>query len=130
MTAAKLRIGHKPLSIREARKLSQETMADLLGISSSSYARIESNETMVTLDRINTFADALGVQAHELFPETVAMTNHSHNSGQGGAMNMGTQYFYVGDSVVKEALSQENIQLKQEVESLKEKLNILLEKLG
>ncbi|MBC7382787.1 MAG: helix-turn-helix transcriptional regulator, partial [Bacteroidia bacterium] len=47
----KLRIGTKLSNIKIEKKLSQDQMAELLGLSTSAYARLERNETSADLEQ-------------------------------------------------------------------------------
>lgn len=111
----KLRLGSRLLAIREERKLSQAEMADILGLPSSTYSRIERNETSVELEKLAGFAEALQVPIQELLPETLAITTNNNNSSQGGGVNFGTinYHFYGTDELSR---------LKAENEELKKKL--------
>ncbi len=45
-----LRIGGKLKTLREFKNLKQEAVADMLGISSSAYSRIEQNTSKLTVE--------------------------------------------------------------------------------
>lgn len=51
---------------REARKLSQDQLADLMGTSGASVSRVENGETPYTQDWLEAAADALGCTAADL----------------------------------------------------------------
>lgn len=125
----KTRIGHRLLALREERNLTQTQMADLLKIPDATYARYERNETQVDYEKMVKFAQLLNVPVQELMPETVSITSTYHNAGQGGGIIFGNQYFYCGDSVVSQALSQENKELREELASLKQKMEEIFSKL-
>ena len=115
----KLKLGHKLLSIRDERRLSQNEMAELLNLSPSAYARIERNETSVEYDKLTTYAEVLGIPVNELLPDTIAITSKIDNSGYGGGVIFGNQYFYTSETDrVKELLSQIST-LQAEVKKLK-----------
>ena len=115
----KLRIGSKLLSIRDERRLSQEEMAELLSLSTSTYARIERNETSVEFEKLTSIAEALQVPIHELLPETIAITSKIDNSGYGGGVIFGNQYFYTSETDRVKELLREIAALKEENQSLK-----------
>ena len=52
--------------IREAKHLTQEYLASLLGISQNAYSRIENNKTRMSTERMRQIAHILNVSLHEL----------------------------------------------------------------
>ena len=120
----KTRIGNKLLVIREERKLSQQDMSEILGVSQSSYARIERNETSVDFEKIVSFANNLNVPVQELLPETLTITNNNHNSGNGGGIIFGNQYFFgTNQTGNTQDLNQRLELLKAEIKILEDILN-------
>ncbi|TAG54096.1 MAG: XRE family transcriptional regulator [Cytophagales bacterium] len=121
----KLKIGTKLCSIRDERRLNQAEMADLMGISPSTYARIERNESSPSIEELAKYAFALDVPLHEFLPDTVSVKN-SNNSGQAGAgILFGNLYYYANNDELTKDLSNEIKLLKSENSSYKEQ-NILL----
>ena len=113
----KLKLGHKLLSIRDERRLSQNEMAELLGLSTSAYSRLERNESTVEYEKLIQYSEALGVPIHELLPDSIAINSRINNSGLGGGVIFGNQYFYTNETDrVKELL--------KEIEELKAKLKM------
>lgn len=53
---------------REIKGLTQEDMADALGISSSGYSKMERGETRISIDRLQKIADILEMDIYELIP--------------------------------------------------------------
>lgn len=123
----KTRIGTRLLAIREERGMRQIDMAEMLDIPESTYARYERNESQVDYNKLVSFAKKLEIPVQELLPETVSITNNNHNSGQGGGVIFGNQYFYLGDELAKNGLVQENQELKSKVALLEEKIEKLLQ---
>jgi transcriptional regulator with XRE-family HTH domain len=64
---AKKRSGARLRQLREAKKLSQEAVALASGLDRSYLGRIERGQANLSLVNINRVADALGVEAGELF---------------------------------------------------------------
>jgi transcriptional regulator with XRE-family HTH domain len=64
---AKRRFGARLKQLRKAQKLSQEKVALKAGIDRSYFGAIERGENSVSLINIHRIADALGVEAAELF---------------------------------------------------------------
>ena len=54
-------IGHKLKEIRDERKMKQESMAELLGISQTKYCRVERNEYAIDLEEAKNYAEKLGL---------------------------------------------------------------------
>ena len=52
--------------IREAKKLSRETVADKLGINVSNYGKVERGEVGLTMDRLYELADIFRMQPEEI----------------------------------------------------------------
>ncbi len=71
-------VGHKIRKVRELRSLTQEKMANELGMTTSGYSRIERGEVKLSIDRLERIADVLGVQPIDLtnFDETIFFTNY------------------------------------------------------
>lgn len=61
-----LRIGGKLKTLREFRRLKQEAVADMLGISPSAYSRIEQNRGKLTVELAQQLADILEVSLTDL----------------------------------------------------------------
>lgn len=71
-------VGHKIRKVRELRSLTQEKVAEELGMTTSGYSRIERGEVKLSLSRLEQIAGVLGVQPLGLtsFDETVFFTNY------------------------------------------------------
>ena len=87
-----MKIGKKLFSDREQRKMTQEQMAELLGVSTSSYARLERDETSAQLEQMADFSRILEVPIQEFLPDTLSINNNSEN-GQVGFV-IGNIYNY------------------------------------
>jgi transcriptional regulator with XRE-family HTH domain len=117
----KLRIGTKLSAIRQERQLTQDELADFLGISTSAYARFERNETSMDLDILMKVSKKLDVPVHEFLPETFQINNNP-NYSQGGIV-FGNFYYYANPNDANDALQKENESLKKEIEKLQDKAN-------
>lgn len=71
-------IGTKIRRVRELKGLSQENMADELGMSATGYGKIERNEVAVSVERLLRIAQVLGVGAEQIlsFGDNVASFNN------------------------------------------------------
>ena len=56
---AQLRLGNKIRKIREIKGLKQENVADKIGLSLSSYGKIERGEVKLSVERLSTIASAM-----------------------------------------------------------------------
>jgi len=65
-TADSPRIGHRIKKLREMRNLTQEHLAEKLGISVSGFSRIERDEVKVSGERLIRIAELLEVSVDEL----------------------------------------------------------------
>jgi len=70
-------VGHKIRKVRELRNLTQERVAEQLGMTTSGYSRIERGEVRISIERLEQVANVLGVQPLDLtqFDESVFLTN-------------------------------------------------------
>ena len=62
-----MELSKKLKSIRKLRNFTQETVAEKLGISTYSYAKIERGETDVKYSRLQQIAKIMGIQLEDLF---------------------------------------------------------------
>jgi transcriptional regulator with XRE-family HTH domain len=123
----KIKVGNKLMSIREERKLNQNEMAELLGISPSSYGRIERNESSPDLDQLVQFSKTLNVPIQDFLPNTFSIHNN-HNGGQAGII-FGTFNYFTDKNAEVVKMESENRLLQLEITHLKEKISWLEEKL-
>lgn len=81
-----LGIGEKIKHIRELRNYTQDFMADMLGVSQSTYARYEKEDSELSFSRLQKIAEVLDVKVEDLinFSEKYVFNNFtSHQSTQG-----------------------------------------------
>jgi len=73
-------------------------MADLLGMSQSTYSRMERDETSVVWEDLVRYANTLNVPVQEFVPDFVNIQN-VNDHGQGGPnLIMGDFHYHNGDS--------------------------------
>lgn len=114
----KIKIGTRLHSIRNEKKLTQDEMADILGIPSTTYGRIERGETSVQFDDLSKYSEALGLPIQDLLPEIFAIHNN-HNQNQSGLIFGNIYNYYDRTEYTKELeikiklLENENLKLKQ-----------------
>ncbi len=59
-------LGTKIKKIRELRNLTQDHMADKLGISQSAYSKLETDETTISQERLVQIAKALDITVQDI----------------------------------------------------------------
>lgn len=116
-----MKVGNKLFSTREERKLTQNEMADLLGLSSSAYSRLERNQVSVEMEQVASFAKVLDVPFQDFLPDHLAINNNNQN-GQVGFI-IGNYYSYGKDA--NEVLAKENEVLREKNEMLQSKIKDL-----
>ena len=62
-------VGYNILSRRKKRKLTQEALADMVGIGQQSLSRMEKGKIAPRFDRLQRFAEVLGCTVADLFKE-------------------------------------------------------------
>jgi transcriptional regulator with XRE-family HTH domain len=72
-------IGTKIKKIRELKNYTQEYMSDRLGVSQSTYARFEKDDSDLTVSKINKIAEVLEVSVDDLlhFNERLVFNNYN-----------------------------------------------------
>ncbi len=116
----KLNVGNKLHYIREDRKLTQTEMADLLGLTTSTYQRVERGMASVELDQLVQFARHLDIPIMELLPEILSLHNNYNGTGRGGQLIFGNQYIYNYGTDVDEKLQNENEALRKRIDDLEQ----------
>ncbi len=67
MLSSKEKIGRNIKKLRVLKNISQEKLAEALGISTPAVSNIENGKTLTSLQTLENMAAALGVQLYELF---------------------------------------------------------------
>ena len=101
-------IGTRIRKIREERGIKQENIADEMGITQSSYGRLEKNDNRLTVTKLIKISEILNVSISMLFGEKATNVIHENN-GDNAQANIGT-------------LVQQD---KEHIESLKEEIIFL-----
>ena len=76
------KIGFNIRKIRESKGFSQDYMANVLDISQASYARLENEDTKVTVDRLSKIAEILNTNIIDFF-DADRVTIQSQNNYEG-----------------------------------------------
>ena len=121
-------VGEKIRKIRELKGIKQDTMAEALGITQTSYSKIERNETELSLTRLTQIAKELGVKEEDIlsFDPTAVFNNsvvHSYS-------NFGTFYNH-GLAEEERKLFEKLIEAKnKEIEALYKQIQLLEDKVN
>ena len=108
------KIGDKIRVLREQRGLSQENLAQELGITQPSYARLEKDDERINIMRLISIAKLLKTTVSELINEKVGKIINLQNSDKPTAYNV--------DSIIN--ADKEHINsLKEEIAYLRELVN-------
>ena len=73
--------GEKIKMIRELRNLSQEHVAERLGIRQNTYSKIENNQSKLTAETLQKLADVLEVSPMDIMNHQPAIINFQPNQG-------------------------------------------------
>ena len=99
--------------IRELKNLSQEYIANQLGLSVRAYSKIETGETQLTINRLNEISRIMGVDPIEVLGFDDKNIFNIHNS----TGNNGYNYINLPDKLVQ--------QYEQTIQSLKEQIALM-----
>jgi transcriptional regulator with XRE-family HTH domain len=115
-------IGLNIKRVREQKGYSQDFMATKLNISQASYARIESQETKLSIDRLQEIANVLDTNIFA-FLDTSKLTIQTQTNNEGAYGNGYVENLHVENKEIAQklvqALENENLHLKTEIEFLR-----------
>lgn len=83
-------IGNNIRIIREQHGLSQEVLAEELGITQPSYARLEKQDDRISITRLIQIASILKTTVAKLINENISKVINQQNSKSGQAYNVDT----------------------------------------
>ena len=115
-------IGIKIKRVRERKGYSQEFMASQLDISQASYARLESQKSKVSTERLQKIADILDVSVFSLLDSSkLTIQNQTNNEGAYGNGYIENLYIENKETLKKliQTLENENEHLKAEIKFLR-----------
>ncbi len=119
--------------LREQKKLRHEDMAERLGISPSTYQRLESGETKMDVERLQKIAEVLEVSPDELLNSEPIVFHVSNNSGGPHAYGLyqpHAEQHGVSQEFLQQVLAQHQVQMKELQDMNKRLLELLERKLG
>ena len=84
-----LKIGHKIKKLRELKNLTQEHMANSIGITQGAYSRMELGETEITYSKLEKISEELGMKPEDViaFNESVVFNVMNNQTGNGLVIN-------------------------------------------
>lgn len=97
-------IGFNIRKIREQKGFSQEYMANVLNISQASYARMESEETKITVERLQKIAEILETSVIDFFNSdkfTIHNQNYEGAYGNGYVQNLNVENKEATEKLIK-----------------------------
>ena len=124
-------IGEKITFFRKKKGVSQEVMAELLGMSTAGYGKIERDETDVNYSRLELIAAKLKVKPEDIVGFGEKTNHQSGNNNNFVAQVENVVYQNFTDKDLAHALEksqQENAFFKEKISFLEEKNLFLIEK--
>lgn len=112
-----MKVGHKVRELREAKRLTQEQMAELLKMSVNGYGKIERNEVDVNIERLQQLSQALDTPLEEIISNNSPIFN-----------NYGTHQNNF--SIIQEQSTKIEKLYDEQVILLKDKIKLLEEKVA
>ena len=117
-----LKIGHKIKKLRELKNLTQEHMANSIGITQGAYSRMELGETEITYSKLEKISEELGMKPEDVieFNESVVFNVMNNQTGNGLVIN-NSQLSEAEKNLFEQQiilLKEENTHLKKVIEGL------------
>ncbi len=123
METSKMNLGNKIKKLRELKNLTQSHMASELGITQSTYSKIEIGEIDLSFTKLEKISEVLGMSPEEIFTFNESMVfnvMHNLNGNNGFVINKGATEVEV--QLYKDQIST----LKEEVQHLKKIIETIL----
>ena len=94
----KISVGHKIRAAREFKELSQEYLANKLGISQPALSKIENNETKLDFEKVEEIAAILGVDVDDMLNfDKANIFNNCNQSGTFSGVN--NSFTFTGEEI-------------------------------
>jgi transcriptional regulator with XRE-family HTH domain len=117
-----LKIGHKIKKLRELKNLTQEHMAQSIGITQGAYSRMELGETEITYSKLEKISEQLGMKPEEVIAFNESMVfNIMHNQTGNGLVINNNQISETEKNMYEQQinlLKEENAYLKKVIDGL------------
>ncbi|MBF0752115.1 MULTISPECIES: helix-turn-helix domain-containing protein [Pasteurellaceae] len=122
-----MKINEKIRQLREKHRLSQESMAEKLGMSVTGYAKIERGEVRSTLPRLEQISEVFEMDICELlaFGENEKVYFNNSSSGSTNSNNSNHFLFAVGNENLEKAIQQLQLMVTHKDELLLQKDKII-----
>jgi len=127
-----MELSKKLKSIRKLRNFTQETVAEKLGISTYSYAKIERGETDVKYSRLQQIAKIMEIELEDLFSMDDKKVFNLIGDNNTSIEQVGIKYEQEKTQLIIEQQQKEidylkllNNQLTQQINDLREMINML-----
>ena len=119
-----IKVGNTLNKAKEERKLTQTQteMAELLDVSTSTYSRLERNETSTALEQAVNFTNILQLPIQDFLPDTMSINHTNNQNGQVGFV-IGNYYSYGND----QETAKKNQELEEKVKLLETRIKDLEE---
>lgn len=121
-------IEEKIKNIREIKNLTQEYMAEKLGITQAGYSKIESGATKISYSKIVDISKILGVEVEELLAFDSQKYFNSFNNVKGN--NNGSVTIQIEDGDIKSLYEDKIALLNKLLKMTEDRLNYYIEKFG
>jgi transcriptional regulator with XRE-family HTH domain len=118
-----LKIGHKIKKLRELKNLTQEHMANSIGISQGAYSRMELGETEITYSKLEKISEELGMKPEEIIAFNKSMVFNVMNNQTGNGLVINNNLI---SEIEKTHFEQQILLLKEENSHLKKVIESLL----
>ena len=123
-----MKINEKIRQLREQHQLSQENMADKLGMSVTGYAKIERGEVRSNLPRLEQISEVFDMDICELlsYGETEKVYSNNSVTESTNSNNSNNFLFAVGNDNLEKAIQQLQLIISHKDELLAQKDKIIL----
>jgi transcriptional regulator with XRE-family HTH domain len=124
-----MNIGDKLRAHRKEKDMKAQEIYDKLGISQSTYSKMENNKYKIDIKTLKEIATELGVDVVKLIGEDKISINHTNadnSSGGSGIVVTNTHSEELITSLKDQItlLKEQNLNLKEEIQSLKQNLKL------
>jgi transcriptional regulator with XRE-family HTH domain len=122
-----MNIGDKLRAHRKEKDIKAYEIYDKLGISQSTYSKMENNKYKIDINTLKEIATELGVDVVKLISEDKISINHTNTDSSSGGSGIVVTNTHSEELIISlkdqiALLKEQNINLKHEIQSLKQNL--------